>query len=360
MNIRKLSPHESPNYSNWMCELLRSDKDNPKVDFYLDRGNNFWSPYSWYENSDYNPWGVFIGDELIGMTALVRLPYFFSSLKRKVYLHTDFFVRHDYRKSFAAAKLVRALHENYPVKEGYGIGVENQPGFLEPLIKFATKFGSVAEWLPNTTLRQYFISKYYAQKGDSTTKLEVCNDKLQIAKYWQKYLKESQDHGMILFRPDFDICKISNINYFSYGVDKNNFIEGLLIDKSELQRVIWNGQSRLAIEKYRRLLKQEFNKDFNSGDELKFLNLCFPIMKIADLHHWSIFLKLINNYAFENKYFSWTHRDIHYSNTHTQNMVFLDFTRRIQLARTFRVEEPDQKVKEILKDKRLIIESVFL
>jgi hypothetical protein len=351
MRVEKLNPSHEVD----MIELFKSDQDNSNVEFFIDRPAGFWKPYNEFSKDETRAWGVFEGQALNGMTALVPLPFHFDLECTPVFLNTDYFVHFTKRKSQAAYLLLKSLQTQAPHFDHFEIGVENQPGFLEVLPRFSKKFGHRTIWLKNTVLQQFFVSK--KMKDSQTGILDVNFDFNKIDSYLRGFKLNQSNHGTRYQENLAGLATQHRTSFFEFK-QEGEFIRGLLIDKTKSQKLIWNGQARLHIEKFRRMLKTEFDQDFKSGDELPFLLLNFVESDIKTKTFVENFISKLNNYCFENKFFCWNIRD--------QNLRFSDhfeihtvkFERRIPLT----AKKPDSILRLNInqQNKNAVLESIFI
>jgi hypothetical protein len=348
------------NHETQLIELLMSDRDNPQVEYYLERKNGFWKPYDWYSKGNNSGWVVYEGDQLVAISALVKLPFSIESTRMPVFLNTDYFVHFKHRKSLAAYRLLSMLQKNPPLNgDCFEIGVENQPGFLTPLSSMSEKYGHVTGWLRETNLRQFFIS--YRHKSISKSHQIFTSDSRTIEEYFKNYLIKDQSHAILNFDQSIRITDLPQLRFFEIK-NEDQFLRGLLFDKSQMQKVLWNGQPRLYIEKYRRMLSQHYGENLSAGDELRFLHLnCLQhnITSPAFLNECAL---ILNNFCFEHKYFCWTIRDL---TTHIESSIFDDikidntqFSCRVPLTTNKKADF--EKVKYDLDQKRIVLESMFL
>jgi hypothetical protein len=337
-----------------LCELYLSERNTRDSDYYIDRLNNFWGPYEWFQPANKKIWGVVEGKKVVAMAALVKLPFHFATTKEPIYLSTDFFVHANFRKSMAASKLVRYQQMNIPDDKCYEIGIENQPGFLDPLIKISEKHNNKSRWLKNSILTQYFV----VAKSEDDIGFFVSEKIEDLSKYWKFYKEQVKKNDSIQFIKDLNILNFKNIKYFSIE-DKENKFCGFFCDKTSMQKIRWNGRPRVEIERHRLKLKKYSNSDFVVDDELTFLNVCFPYCNTKD----EVFLKKvqerINTFAFENNYFCWTIRDWGFPECKSSNYSVANYERRILLNDNIDLMADFNLVEQLNKDRNLI-ESVFL
>lgn len=337
-----------------LCELYLSEKHSLYSDYYIDRLNNFWGPYEWFHSTNKKIWGVVEGKKVIAMTALVKLPFHFMSREESVYLSTDFFVHANFRKSLAAYKLVKYQQMNIPEKKCYEVGIENQPGFLDPLVKISAKYKNKSRWLKNTILSQYFV----IAKGVSDLEFIVSSEVDALSDYWKFCTENINKNDSVRYDKELDILNFKSIKYFSIEENDKKFC-GFFCDKTNIQKIRWNGRPRVEVERHRQKLKKYFNTDFVVDDELTFLNVCFPYCNTTD----SVFLKKvqeqINAFAFDNSYFCWTIRDWIFPRHNSVNYTVSDYSRRVLLNDN--VDDlADSNFIDLLNKDKTLIESVFL
>lgn len=349
MKTRKIELHEQ----QLLVDLFLSDKNNQNTDYYIDRKKDFWAPYSWYSKNDHFAFGVFDGKELVAMAAMARLPMSYQN-QFPLYLCTDFFVRQDYRKTYATAKLLRTLESYYPDKPIYVLGVENQPLFLDVLEKFSVKFGKQVKWLKPTLLSQYFLISC-PQSAESLT---TSNKKEDILYYWEAYKAEWSREKDLYYDQDFDISCFPGIQYASYSKG-NQVFECLLVDKTSVQEIRWNGTPRIQIERYRRSLSME-GKSFEKEGCLRNLNVCFPKSSSLDIPYLENVQLAITRYAFLQNYFSWTVRDFDFQ-IKEKNPFYekIDFERRILSIDNIPDEARTPLIDKLSTQSRML-ESIFI
>ena len=207
----------------------------------------------------------------------------------------------------------------------------------------------------NTPRETNLVTLYPNQKIDvmvSDSNFEVVDDWKQIENHLQKYQAEIDSwvdwNGPIAIK---DVFKTVSLFKYSTAISE---ISGLLIDRSNLQKVRWNGQTRLLIEKYKRALERK-NLSFTVDDELPFINICFVTGTRSSIP--SQLVAYLANWAGERNYFGVNIRDLV-----ADLPKFLDHTlypRRIFLSSDL----PFAKLEELVKfnlNKDIVLESIYL
>jgi hypothetical protein len=301
MNIKILKPEDE----SAMIQLLKSDIKDPHSDYYLDRGSSFWAIYNWFSQSDKIGIGVFDKADLVGMVTLSHLPFKFRNFSHDTYLLSDFFVHFDYRKSFAAARLFTGLQTNLPKKKFIEVAVENKPGFAESIVKVSQKHGNVSKWVSETKLVTIYPNQTFdSQKSED--KLRITNDWNSIERHLEKFRQESR--SWIHWSSTIEIKNTFRKTWHFHYKDEQQEVSGLLVDRGNLQKARWNGQSRILIEKYRRSLAAK-GIPFSVSDELPFLSAAFVINSVKENNGSARFAKELYDFGFKENYFGINFRD---------------------------------------------------
>ncbi len=289
-----------------MLALLDSEKISTDTDYYIDRGKSFWGVYNWYSKGHNLALGVYDGQILVAQAALVLLPFEFRNSPRPNFLLTDFLVHPGFRKSFAAAKLVSGLHKNLPSKDIVYIAIENRDGFASASMKIADKFEHESLWMPRSNL----ISIYPNHKiSDVSTDIdfEISKDWDRIEKHLAMYL--TQNDSWMKWKTPINIRNTFRSARLFEFKNRDNTISGILVDRGNLQALRWNGQSRLLIEKYRRVLNgSEIQFEINS--ELPFLTTAFIVASRGNRNFPKDLISCFYNLAFSENFFGINIRDI--------------------------------------------------
>lgn len=350
MHIRRLESKDEP----LMLELMRSENSSPDTDYYLDRGNTFWGLYDWYSKGNHYAHGVFDGSKLIGMVAVVSLPFCLKGTPSPIYMVTDMLIDSSYRKSFAAARLLTALHTDLPGQDFIIIWIENRVGFAEAVPKISKRFGRSTEFPRETKL----ITLYPNQNSvdDSTLlKLETTDNPDEIEAHLKSY--QAYSHSWI----DWQSKKIEIANVFKRALlfrwsTATDQLSGLILDRGNLQMICWNGRTKLLIEKYRRSLVSK-NRKLSEGDELPFANVCFVIGSSPSLKISKNMIAAFNQWGFENTYFGINFRDLEIENSGHVDRA--DFTRRVFLS-SDKNEAELSRIVEGLNRSGVALESIYL
>lgn len=347
MKLKALSSSDE----NQMLDLLRSERLSKESDFYIDRGTSFWEFYNWFSDGQNIAMGVFEGSQLIAMVVVAKLPFKFKGSPGAAYVTTDLLIHPDFRKTYAAAKIMTGLHTLLPGSGFTELWVENKPNFAEALPRISARHGYSSITPGETNL----VTLFPNQKMDISVEdssFEVIDDWAKIENHLQKYQAEIDSwadwNNPIAIK---DIFK--TISLFKYST-ANAEISGLLIDRSNLQKVRWNGLTRLLIEKYKRALDRK-NLGFTVDDELPFLNICFVTGTRSSIP--SQLVSHLANWAGERNYFGVNIRDLV-----TDVPKFLDhtlFPRRIFLSSDFPLAHLHDLVKCNL-NKNIVLESIYL
>lgn len=349
MNLKILSLNDEPA----MVELLRSEKSATEVEFYIDRGTSFWKIYNWFSEDINIALGVYDKVLLVGLVILAKLPFKFKDSHLTNYLVSDFFVHPQYRRSFVAAKLFTGLQTNLPQPGFLEIAIENRYGFLQSIGKFSKKYGNYSEWVKESNLITIYPNQKIEEPNPSH-QFTLSEDGNKIKAHLEKYRKNS--NSWVDWKEEIILQGIFHkLILFNY-VDKNQEVSGLLFDRGNFQKLRWNGQTRLFIEKYRRALGVKL-KTLKIDDELPFLNTSFVLNTDNNSKLPKELVARLYNFGFENNYFGVNFRDVDLETPlHCDHFSFL---RRYVLATRL----PDTDLKKIIEknaDRKVILESVYL
>lgn len=361
MKIRQLTNEDH----SAMAALFRADCASMETDYYIDRGDSFWRPYLWYESERLFGWGVFEGVRMVGMLSLVKLPFKIRGLKDSIYLNTDFFIHPRFRKSVAAMMLLKAMQTNLPEPDIFEIGVENKPDFLTPLERLSKKFAHKTVWLKPTILSQYFPQGELTLASEAGQGMTLETTEQEIDRHMRFYMETNLQRSSLEFS---ESLRLSMYPKTQQGISRCIIKEGkevfscLLVDKSDLQKIRWNGKVNATIEKFRRRLAQNSlgqEKGFEPGDELKYFHVCFPVSSTME----DGFLKRIQTHlshlAIRGGYFSWTIRDWNFPLLSDPLCDRMDFPRRVPFTMKDGYNYGFDLL-HTLNQERILIESVFL
>lgn len=361
MKIRQLTSEDH----SAMEALFRADCSSLEVEYYIDRGDSFWRPYLWYESESLFAWGVFAGARMVGMLSLVKLPFKIRGLRDSIYLNTDFFVHPEFRKSVAAMMLLKAMQKNLPEPDIFEIGVENRPDFLSPLERLSKKFGHRTVWLKPTVLSQYFPQGESIIASEASQSLTFDLTEEEIDGHMKVYLAANSGKSSIAFSESFRLSRYPKVKP---GIarcliqEEQETFSCLIVDKSALQKIRWNGKANVTIEKFRRRLAQNSvhqEKYFEPGDELKYFHVCFPVSSSLKDDFLKRVQAHLSRLAIRGGYFSWTIRDWRFPLVSDLSCDRVDFSRRVPFTMKDGYDYGLDLV-PTLNQERILIESVFL
>lgn len=301
MNIKILSLENEIQ----MLDLLRSERLQTDTEMYLDRDGSFFGIYNWFSKNKNFGIGIFQNDQLIGMASVIPLPFKIKGSGLSPYLLSDCFIHPHFRSSFAAARLFAALQDP-PVKNIVEIGIENRPGFAQAIGKFSRKHGHSSIWTRESVLNSIYPNQVISKKSGDY--------QFYVSQNWSEinsHLKEfvTRSNTWIQWISPIEIQDVfRQVWYFRFN-QKDLEIEGLLVDRGNLERVRWNGQPRMYIEKHRRRLKHQ-KKDFVADDELTFCNVCFFLSSQPKVSWPESLIWELSELAFKHEYFCLNLRDI--------------------------------------------------
>lgn len=338
---------------NLLIELFKTDRNVLNTDYYIDRGTNFWATYFWASPEDCIAYGAFVDGTLVGMTCLVLLPIDFHQGRFPVYLNTDFFIHHKFRKGLAGGRLLNQLQIATPVKGMVEVGVENQPHFLDRLEQVSDRHGNQAFWGKTTILNQNIILKKCLS---SELQLTIYDDKTSVYSFWKKRRESNYQNPHWQFKKELDLSISEGIKLAVISDGENQF-SCLFVDKSNYQKIRWNGIQKIPIERYRRRLESQ-NIHFKKEDEFKFLNICFCETTSIATDFLIKTMNVINNYAFDNFYFSWNVRDFNFPFGKNPYFESVKFERRISVVNN--IDDKKSFDISVFYNERNLLESVFL
>lgn len=349
MKIRKIKNSEQ----ELMIELFKSSLHSENEDYFIDRKENFWGPYFWAKADECLAFGAFENEKLMGMISLVPLPLELCSGQYPAYLSTDFFIHPEKRGTLAAGKLIIEFHKNPPQKNMIELGLENKTHSLEAVADLGKPFGHRVHWLKPTVLYQNLIlSKAQGDKMDFL----ISESPQDVALFWNWVKSDYYTNPYLNFAKSLDLSSLKGVKVVSFHEGSQQF-SCLLVDRSIYQKIRWNGTLRVPIERYRRRLSSE-GIEFRAGEELKFLNVCFPRFVNSDENFERKVKKWIHNYAFENYYFSWNIRDFEFPIDNEECFERVRFERRMCAIDNF--QNRDIIDYDLFNSDRCLLESVFL
>lgn len=336
-----------------LIELFKTDQESDSIEYYIDRKKDFFSPYFWVKPADCIAYGAFEDGILKGMTSLIPLPISFHQGQFPIYLNTDFFVCHKYRKGLAAGKLIQHLHLNAPSSNMIELGIENQPLFLEKIEQISKKYNHTFFWAKETCLTQNFVIH---RNSPLELSLQIDSSKEAISAFWFRKRKSVYKNKNWKFKEDLSLSSVKGLSCFKVTDGVNEFA-GVFFDRSEYQALRWNGKPKIAIERYRRRLESE-KVNFRINDELKFLSLAFCEATTDDADFINKAMQTINNYAFDQNFFCWNIRDFNLPLDKNSYFESVNFKRRISVISNIPNEISFDK--EVFYSERNLLESVFL
>lgn len=350
MKLKIIEPHDE----HLMLDLMRSERKAVDTEFYLDRGHSFWGLYNWFSNGSNYCHGLFEGQTLIGMVAVIKLPFELKGANCELHMPTDMLVLPEYRKSFAAVRLFTALHTILPAKDFINIWIENRVGFAQAVPKFSKRLNRATENPRDTNL----VTIYPNQKVDTVheiVKIELTSNWTDIDQHLKAY--QADNTSWVKWTSSIDIKEdtFKKVVLFSVS-DSSSRLSGLIIDRGNLQSVKWNGQKRLLVEKYRRSLREK-NLNLTENDELPFANISFVINSNPEKKISQHVVEKLYQWGYEHNYFGINFRDLNIEIP--RQIEHAEFRRRVFLSSS-KSDSELRAISEALPKIGVMLESVYL